>query len=75
MGIGLAICSEILRLHDFKYGAVSKLGMLLSFSYSSKSIYQGWNKFNIKPKIISLYLKFLYVIINKYQKWYLGIIY
>ena len=26
MGIGLAICSEILRLHDFKYGVISNIG-------------------------------------------------
>jgi len=26
MGIGLAICSEILRLHDFKYGVISNVG-------------------------------------------------
>lgn len=33
MGIGLAICSEILKLHSFKYGAVSKEGQGSEFYF------------------------------------------
>lgn len=33
MGIGLAICSEILRLHDFKYGAISEISQGAEFFF------------------------------------------
>lgn len=37
--------------------------------YNAKVVCQGWKKFNIKTKIISLNLRTLCVIINKYQKY------
>jgi signal transduction histidine kinase len=33
MGLGLAICSEILKLHDFKYGVMSSSGDETEFYY------------------------------------------
>lgn len=33
MGIGLAICSEILKLHDFKYGVISEISQGAEFFF------------------------------------------
>ena len=35
MGIGLAICAEILKLHDFiRYGVISKIGQSTKFFFT-----------------------------------------
>ncbi|WP_160687547.1 ATP-binding protein [Clostridium sp. C2-6-12] len=33
MGIGLAICSEILKLHNFQYGVISEKGEMTEFYF------------------------------------------
>lgn len=33
MGIGLAICSEILKLHNFEYGVISEKGHMTEFYF------------------------------------------
>jgi signal transduction histidine kinase len=38
MGIGLAICSEVLKLHDFEYGVVSKKGEMTEFYFIVQKI-------------------------------------
>ena len=44
MGIGLAICSEVLRLHNFKYGVISHVGNGTEFFFTIPNEYTNDGK-------------------------------
>jgi signal transduction histidine kinase len=44
MGIGLAICSEVLRLHNFKYGVISHVGNGTEFFFTIPNQYTNDGK-------------------------------